>query len=232
MENTAKHTLAAGRNTLADDVKDWHKNLNKVELNLLTQIFRFFTQSDVEVSNAYVHLYSKVFRPIEIQMMLNSFANMESIHIASYSHLLDTVGMPEVEYSAFLKYKQMKDKHEYLQNFNVENNFEIAKSIAVFSAFTEGLQLFASFAILLNFPRHNKMKGMGQIVTFSVRDETLHIQSMIRVFKTFISEHPEVWNNKLKNEIYKCCEDVIKLKKALLTLHSNLVILKTLPQTM
>ena len=121
-------------------------------------------------------------------MMMTAFASMETVHIAAYSHLLDTIGMPETEYSAFMKYKEMKDKYDYMQGFDVKSDHNIAMTMAVFSAFTEGLQLFASFAILLNFPRFNKMKGMGQIVTWSVRDETLHCNSMIRLFREFIKE--------------------------------------------
>ena len=147
---------------LGDDVRDWQKNLKSLpEKNLLTQIFRFFTQADVEVSNCYIRHYMNVFKPTETLMMMSSFAAMETVHIAAYSHLLDTIGMPESEYSAFMKYKEMKDKYDYMQGFDVKSNHNIAKTIAVFSAFTEGLQLFASFAILLNFPRHNKMKGNG-----------------------------------------------------------------------
>ena len=127
---------------------------------------------------------------------------METVHVAAYSHLLDTIGMPESEYSAFMKYKEMKDKYDYMQGFNVNSKEDIAKTVAVFSAFTEGLQLFASFAILLNFPRHNKMKGMGQIVTWCVRDETLHCNSMIRIFKEFIQVNPEIWTPKLKKELF------------------------------
>ena len=100
---------------LADDVKDWHRNLSRAERNLLTQIFRFFTQADVEVNNCYMRHYSHVFKPTEIQMMLAAFSNMETIHISAYSHLLDTIGMPETEYGAFLHYKEMKDKYEYMQ---------------------------------------------------------------------------------------------------------------------
>ena len=142
-------------------------------------------------------------------MKTSSFASMETVHIAAYSHLLDTIGMPESEYSAFMKYKEMKDKYDYMQNFNVNSKEDIAKTVAVFSAFTEGLQLFASFAILLNFPRFNKMKGMGQIVTWSVRDETLHCNSMIRLFRDFIKEEPQIWNDKLKNEIYEACKTIV-----------------------
>ena len=142
---------------LGDDVRDWQKNLSQAEKNLLTQIFRFFTQAAVEVNNCYLRHYTTVFKQTEVLMMMTAFASMETVHIAAYSHLLDTIGMPEAEYSAFMKYKEMKDKYDYMQDFNVNSKEDIAKTVAVFSAFTEGLQLFASFAILLNFPRKNKM---------------------------------------------------------------------------
>ena len=203
---------------LADDVKDWRDRLSKSEQHLMTQIFRFFTQSDIEVNNCYMKHYAQVFQPTEVQMMLAAFSNIETVHIAAYSHLLDTIGMPESEYSAFMKYKEMKDKYDYMQNFNVNSKEDIAKTVAVFSAFTEGLQLFASFAILLNFPRFNKMKGMGQIVTWSVRDETLHCNSMIRLFKEFIKEEPQIWTPQLKKEIYEACRTIVHHEDAFIDL--------------
>lgn len=203
---------------LGDDVKDWKHTLSDTERHLLTQIFRFFTQADIEVNNCYMKHYSQVFQPTEVQMMLAAFSNMETVHIAAYSHLLDTIGMPETEYMAFMKYKQMKDKYDYMQEFNVKSNKDIAKTLAVFGAFTEGLQLFASFAILLNFPRFNKMKGMGQIVTWSVRDETLHTNSIIRLFKTFTYENPEVWTEELQRELYIACSTIISHEDAFIDL--------------
>ncbi len=203
---------------LADDVKDWHRTLSAGEQNLVTQIFRFFTQSDVEVNNCYMKHYSQVFKPTEVLMMLSAFSNIETIHIAAYSHLLDTIGMPEVEYSAFLKYKEMKDKYDYMQGFSVANKREIAKTLAAFGAFTEGLQLFASFAILLNFPRFNKLKGMGQIVSWSVRDETLHCLSVIRLFRVFVQENPEIWTEALRAEITQICATIVEHEDAFIDL--------------
>jgi ribonucleoside-diphosphate reductase beta chain len=203
---------------LADDVKDWHRNLTDGERNLLTQIFRFFTQADVEVNNCYMKQYSQVFKPTEVLMMLSAFSNIETIHIAAYSHLLDTIGMPEIEYQAFLKYKQMKDKFDYMHGFSVSNRHEIAKTLAAFGAFTEGVQLFASFAILLNFPRFGKMKGMGQIVTWSVRDESLHCQSIIKLFRTFIQENPTLWTKELRDEIYATASTIVTHEDAFIDL--------------
>ena len=150
--------------------------------------------------------------------MLSAFSNTETIHIAAYSHLLDTIGMPEIEYQAFLKYKEMKDKYDFMQGFSVDSKFEIAKTLAAFGAFTEGLQLFASFAILLNFPRFGKMKGMGQIISWSVRDESLHCQSIIKLFHTFVQENPEIWTDELRREIYLTCATIVDHEDAFIDL--------------
>jgi len=197
---------------LADDVKDWKTTLKPEEKHLLTQIFRFFTQADIEVNNCYMRHYSRVFKPTEVQMMLAAFSNMETIHIAAYSHLIDTLGLPDDEYQAFLKYKEMKEKYDYMQGFTVESKYEIAKTLAAFGAFTEGLQLFASFAILLNFQRFGKMRGMGQIVAWSARDESLHTESIIKLFKAFLGENPDVDQKALKIDLYKICDTIVNLE--------------------
>ena len=199
---------------LADDVSDWNRKLSKSERNLLAQIFRFFTQSDIEVNNCYMKHYSQVFKPTEVQMMLSAFSNMETIHVAAYSHLLDTIGMPEVEYQAFLQIKEMKDKYDYMQKFNTKTKVDIAKTLAIFGGFTEGLQLFATFAILLNFPRFNKMKGMGQIVTWSARDESLHTESIIKLYNTFVSENPDINIEELKRDLYVACNTMLEHEDA------------------
>lgn len=203
---------------LGDDVNDWKNNLTEPERNLLTQIFRFFTQADCEVNNCYQQHYCRIFQPTEVKMMLAAFSNTETIHMVAYSHLLDTVGMPEVEYQAFLKYKEMKDKFDYMQGFSVEDPYQIARTLAAFGAFTEGVQLFASFAILLNFPRFGKMKGMGQMITWSARDETLHCVSIIKLFRTFIEEHPYLWDERLKQAIDKICRTIVSHEDAFIEL--------------
>jgi ribonucleoside-diphosphate reductase beta chain len=196
---------------LGEDLRDWNDKLTDQERNLLTQIFRFFTQADVEVQDCYHEKYGRVFKPTEIKMMLTAFSNMETVHIAAYSHLLDTIGMPESEYSAFLEYDAMRDKHDYMQQFGVDNDEDIACTLAMFGGFTEGVQLFASFAMLMNFPRFNKMKGMGQIVSWSVRDESLHCEGIIRMFHEFVRER-QCLTPLVKQRIINQAEKVVMLE--------------------
>ena len=204
---------------LHNDVKDWQE-LHEVEKNLLTQIFRLFTQSDVDVGSGYIDKYMRIFKMPEARMMMSSFANMEGIHQHAYSLLLDTVGMPETEYKAFADYEAMADKHDYINNIKVtaSNKESIAKALAVYSGFTEGLQLFSSFVILLNFPRFGKMKGMGQIITYSIRDESLHVEAMTKLFREFIQENIELWTDDFKKEIYQACRDMVALEDRFLDL--------------
>ena len=171
--------------------------------HFLTQIFRFFTQGDIDVAGGYVKNYLPYFQQPEIRMMLCGFAAREALHVAAYSHLIETLGLPDTMYNQFLQYEAMKQKHEYLLNGSnrLVNTSSIARNIAMFSAFTEGMQLFSSFIMLLNFPRHGKMKGMGQIVTWSIVDETMHAENMMKLFKTYVNENNEIWNDELKESI-------------------------------
>ena len=199
---------------MLEDVKDWKKKLTDDEKQFLTHIFRFFTQGDIDVAGGYVNNYLPYFPQPEVRMRLLGFAAREALHIAAYSHLIETLGLPDTTYNQFMEYQEMKDKHEYVLNISAQNTTKenTATHIAVFSAFTEGMQLFSSFIMLLNFPRHGKMKGMGQIVTWSIVDETIHTESMIKLFKTYIQENNEIWNDDLKGRIYTIAERMVELE--------------------
>ena len=197
-----------------EDVKDWKKKLTKEEKQFLTHIFRFFTQGDIDVAGGYVKNYLPYFPQPEVRMMLLGFAAREALHIAAYSHLIETLGLPDTTYNEFLAYQEMKDKHDYVMDISDKNGTKenTALHIAVFSAFTEGMQLFSSFVMLLNFPRQGKMKGMGQIVTWSIVDETMHAENMIKLFRTYINENREIWNDELKSSIYTIAEKMVELE--------------------
>ena len=199
---------------MVEDVKDWKKKLTANEKQFLTHIFRFFTQGDIDVAGGYVNNYLPYFPQPEVRMMLLGFAAREALHIAAYSHLIETLGLPETMYNEFLAYEEMRAKHDYVTNISLQNSTKenTAKHIAIFSAFTEGMQLFSSFIMLLNFPRHGKMKGMGQIVTWSIVDETQHCESMIKLFRTYIQENNEIWNDQLKGELYTIAEQMVLLE--------------------
>jgi len=195
-----------------EDVKDWETKLTDKEKYFLTQILRFFTQGDIDVAGGYVKNYLPHFPQPEVRMMLMGFAAREALHIAAYSHLIETLNMPESTYQEFLEYEAMKEKHEYFAEMSAKDEKTVAQQMAAFSAFTEGMQLFSSFIMLLNFPRHGKMKSMGQIITWSIVDETMHCEGVIKLFRTFVTENKHIWNDELKSEIYRIATKMVELE--------------------
>ena len=203
---------------LGADLKDWASDrVTPSERALLTQIFRFFTQSDIEVGDNYLKRYVPIFQPLSVQMMMAAFTNMETVHIDAYALLLKTLGMPKTEFEAFRDYAEMRAKADYMHQFGVDTIADVARTLAMFGAFTEGMALFASFAMLLNFPRHNKMNGMGQIVSWSVRDESLHCEGLIKLFHEWNRETGAVTKS-VRDDIVDVAKTMVKLEESFVDL--------------
>ncbi len=199
---------------LQDDLAQWQGGkLTPQEKNHITQILRLFTQSDVAVGTNYLEHYVQKFKNNEIRAMLTSFANREFVHQRSYALLNDTLGLPEEEYSAFLKYKQMSEKIDFMSQIDTNSHAGLAKAIAR-SVMNEGMSLFSAFAMLLNYQRFGKMKGMCEIVEWSVRDESMHCEGMVKLFREFCNEHPRIVTVDFKTDIYEMFREGVALEDA------------------
>ena len=180
---------------MMSDINDWKQNLSETEKNIVGTILKGFAQTETVVNDYWSGLVTKWFRKPEIIMMATTFGAFETIHAEAYSLLNEELGLDD--FSEFLEDETTMAKIENLMNvrdnFNGERDWhEIAKSLAVFSAFTEGVNLFSSFAVLLSFKMQNKLKGVGQIVEWSIRDESLHSEAGCWLFRTLIKENPDL----------------------------------------
>jgi ribonucleoside-diphosphate reductase beta chain len=197
---------------MAGDINDWKLTLNDSEKNVIGHILKGFTQSEVFIQEYWSQMVAKWFKKPEIQMMAATFSSFESIHAVSYAYLNQSLGLED--FSAFLHESTAKAKIDRLISTKGKSKREIARSLAIFSAFNEGVNLFSSFAILLNFSRFNKMKGLGQIISFSIKDESLHSEAGCWLFRTFISENQDIWDDALKSDIYEAARITVELEDA------------------
>lgn len=196
--------------SMASDINDWKINLTESEKNVVGHILKGFTQSEIFIQEYWGQMVGKWFKKPEIQMMAAAFSSFESIHAVAYAYLNQSLGLED--FAAFLHEPTAKAKIDRLIETKGKSKEEIAKSIAIFSAFNEGVNLFSSFAILLNFSRFNKMKGLGQIIAFSIKDESLHSEAGCWLFRTFAEEYPEVFTDKLKEDIYDAARLTVELE--------------------
>jgi ribonucleoside-diphosphate reductase beta chain len=195
---------------LSSDLNDWKLKLNESEKNLIGNILKSFAQTEVHVNDYWSTKVSLWFPKPEVQAMARVFADFESIHAEAYARLNEELGLDD--FAAFLEDEEAKAKIDRLVETPGETLHEKALSLAIFSAFTEGVNLFSSFAVLMSFQLRNLMKGTGQIVEWSVRDESLHSKAGCWLFRTLVSENPELDNSEMMKGIYEACETSVNLE--------------------
>jgi len=197
---------------LSEDVTDWKGGkMTAVEKDYVTNILRLFTQSDVAVGQNYYDQFIPKFKNNEVRNMLGSFAAREGIHQRAYALLNETLGLPESEYHKFLEYTEMVDKIDFIMEADPSTQRGLGLCLAK-SVFNEGVALFASFVMLLNFQRFGKMKGMGKVVEWSIRDESMHVEGNSKLFRSFCKEHPRIVDDEFKSEIYVMSRKAVELE--------------------
>jgi ribonucleoside-diphosphate reductase beta chain len=195
---------------LASDLGDWKGKLTEPEKNLIGNILKSFAQTEVHVNDYWSTKVSVWFPKPEIQAMARVFADFESIHAEAYARLNEELGLDD--FQAFLEDETSKAKIERLIETPGETLEERALSLAIFSAFTEGVNLFSSFAILMSFQLRNLMKGTGQIVEWSVRDESLHSKAGCWLFRTLLEEQSELNTEQLRKAVIEACQISVQLE--------------------
>lgn len=213
---------------LNEDVTQWKTGgITPDEKKHITSILRLFTQSDVAVGSNYIDHFLPRFKNNEIRAMLTSFANREFVHQRAYALLNDTLGLPEEEYFSFLEYEEMADKIEFMSQADTHSMSGLAQAVAR-SACNEGMSLFSAFVMLLNYQRFGKMKGMCEIVEWSIRDETAHVEGMVKLFRTLCDEHPRIVNDEFKRSIYETFRQAVALEDKVIDLCYNAVAIEGL----
>lgn len=199
---------------LTTDMKQWRTDfITPAEKSLIKNILRLFTSSDVVVGQAY---YEKVIPQIknnEARNMLGGFAAREAIHQRAYALLSDTLGFGESFYFEFLDYQEMNEKFEFMNEEIGDSLYDFAVYLAK-QILIEGVSLFASFAMLLNFDRSGKLPGMCDVVRWSQADEGVHIEGNSLLLRIFLDENPSIVDDKFKKAIYKTARELVRLEDA------------------
>ena len=191
---------------MSGDIKDWNEKLTEAEKNLVGNILLGFAQTECAVSDYWTQKVVSWFPKHEIKQMAMMFGSQETIHAVAYSYLNETLGLENFE--AFLQDEATMERFNNLVSYGGNKRIGIATSLAIFSAFAEGVSLYSAFAVLYSFQLRNLLKGIGQQMKWSVRDESLHSKMGCQLFRHMCQE-----DNKLLED---CKKDVINAAEAML----------------
>lgn len=218
--------------TLSQDIQDYAK-ASPEEKECIIKTMNLFVQNDVQAGTGYETLL-RIIKPTEVRMMLGGFNAREGTHVFNYANFTDTIGLPESVYTEFLEVPVMSSKMEYLEKAKVrkyedykavgmsdaqvdyEYRRAVARMIAVYAGGLEGVQLFAQFAMLLSYQFKGKYPGLCTIVDWSIKDEYMHLKGNAHMFRTFIEENQDIWDDSLKFDIYQAFREIVAYEHALI----------------
>ena len=195
---------------MSGDVKDWNEKLTDEEKNLVGNILLGFAQTECAVSDYWTQKVVGLFPKHEIQQMAMMFGSQETIHAVAYSYLNETLGLEDFE--AFLHEPATAERFDNLVAYEGNDPVGIGKSLAIFSAFAEGVSLYSAFAVLYSFQLRNLLKGIGQQMKWSVRDESLHSRMGCKLFNQMCNEIPTL-RDECKDDIHKAAETMVELEE-------------------
>ncbi len=199
--------------SMQSDIKDWNERLNEKEKNLVGNILLGFAQTECAVSDYWTQKVVSWFPKHEIRQMAMMFGSQETVHAVAYSYLNETLKLED--YEAFLHEPATAERFDNLVAYNGSDTTGIAKSLAVFSAFAEGVSLYSAFAVLYSFQLRNLLKGIGQQMKWSVRDESLHSKMGCQLFKHMCQEDDKL--------LEACRSDVITAAEAMVALEEKYI---------
>lgn len=199
---------------MSGDIKDYNETLTEAEKSVIIKILRLFTNLELDAEDYWTQVSKWFGGHPEIAQMAASNAAMEAIHIWGYDYLTQSLNLPLSEYEAFLKDPAMLAKKKKLGEIlgKVDTIEDKALSLAVFSAFTEGVSLFSSFAVLLSFSKANKLKGVANVVAWSIRDESLHSEAGCWLFRTLIEEQPHIMTEEFRGKVVEAAREAVGLE--------------------
>jgi len=146
----------------------------------------------------------------EIQQMAMMFGSQETIHAVAYSYLNETLGLEDFE--AFLHEPATAERFDNLVGYDGSDPVGIGRSLAIFSAFAEGVSLYSAFAVLYSFQLRNLLKGVGQQMKWSVRDESLHSRMGCQLYRHMCEEIPKLKED-CKEDIYTAAKIMVDLEE-------------------
>ena len=195
---------------MSGDVKDWNEKLTTEEKHLVGNILLGFAQTECAVSDYWTQKVVGWFPKHEIQQMAMMFGSQETIHAVAYSYLNETLKLED--YEAFLHEPATADRFDNLVAYDGNDTVGIGTSLAIFSAFAEGVSLYSAFAVLYSFQLRNLLKGIGQQMKWSVRDESLHSRMGCQLFRQMCQEDKDLLEA-CRNDITEAALTMVKLEE-------------------
>ena len=171
---------------LSQDVNDWDQ-LDSDEQHFLLMVFAFFAGSDLLVNENLDSDFTEQVKVPELKIAYHFQEMMEDIHTAQYQTIIEALvkdgSLKENLLQSTLRIPSIQAKADWARQYIANGDF--VQRLVAFSI-VEGIFFSASFCAIFWVKKRNILRGVCQSNEFIARDEGMHRDLAVLVYRNYI----------------------------------------------
>jgi len=204
--------------SFTSDIQDFNVNLSETEKEMVIRTLSAIGQIEVAVKKFWAKLGDNLPHP-SLTDLGYVMANVEVIHNNAYERLLKVLGLEDI-FEENLKLDFIEGRVNYLRKYNhkfyKDSKKQYVYALILFTLFVENVSLFSQFYVINWFNRYrNVLKDTGQQVKYTRNEENIHALAGIKIINTIREEHPELFDEELKERIVQESQAAFKAESQL-----------------
>ncbi|KAF0821694.1 ribonucleotide-diphosphate reductase subunit beta [Cytobacillus firmus] len=202
---------------MSQDIKQF-PDLTKSEQDAFLKIIGLLALLD-SIQTDYAGKVADYITDSSISALMIILAQQEVIHNHSYSYVLSSLVPKQKQDEVFEFWRTepiLAERNEFVvngykdfaENPSAEN---LLKSI-VFDVVLEGLFFYSGFAFFYHLARNQKMVATSTMINYINRDEQIHVDLFVKIFKEILQENPELNTNELSKFVQETFKRAAELE--------------------
>jgi ribonucleoside-diphosphate reductase beta chain len=228
-KDAIKNTWTVDEVDFSTDLVDLRSKMSDSEKHLINRLVAFFATGDSIVANNLVlNLYKHINSP-EARLYLSRQLYEEALHVQFYLTLLDTYlpdqderekafsaihNIPSIKKKAEFSFKWMESVDDLEKLETKEDRRRFLLNLICFASCIEGLFFFAAFAYVYFLRSKGLLAGLATGTNWVFRDESCHMNFAFKVIETVRKEEPDLFDEKMEEEVYQMLHDAIEAEMA------------------
>lgn len=202
---------------ITPDIQNFKVDLNDLDRDIIKKTLLSISQVEINVKRFWGNLYNYLPKP-EIDSIGGTFAESEVRHLDAYSFILETLGLNS-DFEKIDTIPAIIDRYHYLEKIMSQDKGKegVALKILLFSLLIEHISLFGQFYIIMSYnKKRNMFKGLSNIVEATSKEEDIHGNFGIELFKIITSENPDIVTDDFIEQVINLCHDSLKAENKVL----------------
>ncbi|MYL32455.1 ribonucleotide-diphosphate reductase subunit beta [Pontibacillus yanchengensis] len=180
-----------------NDAKQWPQ-LSEKEQDTFKKVIGLLAFLD-SIQTDYSGKIADYLTDSSLTALMQVLSFQEVVHNQSYSYVLSSLVSKHEQDEIFEYWKHdevLLERNEFIANgykeFVEKPTPESFLRSVVYDVVLEGLFFYAGFAFFYNLARNQKMVSTSTMINYINRDEQLHVNLFVHIFKETLEEHPEI----------------------------------------